>query len=152
GNQNEFYDPAQYGPELSRGFPGLRVWLTIKIFGAERYRAALKEKRDLAVWAAERISRIPGIVMDAPPQLSLFAFHLEGAGLETIEAQNAATESLMHRVTNRGQLMLSGAMAGNRYLGRVCVLSFRTRRSQMEMCVQQLTEETAALLAHAAAL
>src|SRR5262249_54576725 len=30
----EFYDAAQHGPELSRGFPGLRVWLTIKTFGA----------------------------------------------------------------------------------------------------------------------
>ena len=27
-NQGDFYDPAQYGPELSRGFPGLRVWLS----------------------------------------------------------------------------------------------------------------------------
>lgn len=150
-NQSEFYDPAQYGPELSRGFPGLRVWLTIKIFGAERYRAALQEKRDLAVWAAEQIARIPGIVMDAFPQLSLFAFHIEEDGLATIEAQNAATEALVHRVTNRGQVMMSGAMAGERYLGRVCVLSFRTRRAQMEVCVRQLAEETAALLAEAAA-
>jgi aromatic-L-amino-acid decarboxylase len=149
-NQNEFYDPAQYGPELSRGFPGLRVWLTLKIFGAERYRAALKEKRDLAVWAAEQVARIPGVVMDASPQLSIFAFHIEGNGLETIEAQNTATESLMNRVTDRGQFMLSGAMAGERYLGRVVVLSFRTRRSQMEICVQQLAEETATLLVEAA--
>jgi len=148
-NQSEFYDPAQYGPELSRGFPGLRVWLTLKVFGAERYRAALKEKRELAVWAAEQIALIPGVVMDAPPQLSLFAFHLEGNGLDSLAAQNAATESLMHRITNRGQLMLSGAMAGERYLGRVCVLSFRTRRAQMELCVQQLAEETAGLLAEA---
>ena len=33
----EFYDPAQHGPELSRGFPGLRVWLTIKIFGTAQH-------------------------------------------------------------------------------------------------------------------
>jgi len=50
-NQDEFYDPAQYGPELSRGFPGLRVWLSVKLFGAARYRAAVAEKRALALWA-----------------------------------------------------------------------------------------------------
>ena len=145
-NQSEFYDPAQYGPELSRGFPGLRVWLTLKIFGAARYRAALAEKRELAVWAAQQIAQIPGIVMDAPPQLSLFAFHVEGGALTTLESQNAATRTLMQRVTDRGQLMLTGATVGERYLGRVCVLSFRTRRAEMETCVQQLEEETATLL------
>lgn len=149
-NQNEFYDPAQYGPDLSRGFPGLRIWLTLKFFGAARYRAALAEKRELAVWAAEQVARIPGIVMDAMPQLSLFAFHLEGAGLDTLAAQNQATRALMERVTGRGQVMITGATAGERYLGRVCVLSFRTRRVEMETCVRQLAEESAQLLAEAA--
>lgn len=146
-NQNEFYDPAQYGPDLSRGFPGLRIWLTVKFFGAARYRAALAEKRELAVWAADEVARIPGIVMDAMPQLSLFAFHLESPALETLAAQNAATRALMDRVTARGQVMLTGATVGERFLGRVCVLSFRTRRQQMETCVRQLAEECAAVLA-----
>lgn len=145
-NQNEFYDPAQYGPDLSRGFPGLRIWLTLKFFGAERYRAALSEKRDLAVWAAEQISRIPGIVMDALPQLSLFAFHLESNSLSTLDDQNAATRELMERVTQKGKVMLTGAQVGKRFLGRVCVLSFRTRRAEMETCVQHLADVTAQLL------
>ncbi len=148
-NQSEFYDPAQYGPDLSRGFPGLRIWLTLKFFGAVRFRAALAEKRELAVWAAKSISRIPGIVMDAMPQLSLFAFHLESPALRSLEAQNAATRALMERITARGQVMVTGAMVGERFLGRVCVLSFRTRRAQMETCVQQVAETSAALLAEA---
>jgi aromatic-L-amino-acid decarboxylase len=146
-NQDEFYDPAQYGPDLSRGFPGLRVWLTIKLFGAEKYRAAVAEKRDLAVWAAEQVAAIPGIVMDARPQLSLFAFHMEGPGLETRAAQDEATKQLMERVTRRGKVMLTGATAEGRFVGRICVLSFRTRRAQMETAVQQLREEAAAILA-----
>lgn len=145
-NQDEFYDPAQYGPELSRGFPGLRVWLAVKMFGAAKYRAAVAEKRELAVWAAAEVARIPGIVMDAAPQLSLFAFHMEGPGLETRAAQNAATRDLMERVTRRGKVMLTGCAIDDRYLGRVCVLSFRTRRAVMETCVQHLREEVAAIL------
>ena len=145
-NQNEFYDPAQYGPDLSRGFPGLRIWLSVKFFGAARYRAALAEKRELALWAAEQVAHIPGMVMDAMPQLSLFAFHLEGPRLRTLAAQNAATRALMERVTARGQVMVTGAAVGERFLGRVCVLSFRTRRAEMETCVRQLAEESALLL------
>lgn len=150
-NQDEFYDPAQYGPELSRGFPGLRVWLTLKLFGAAKYRAAVAEKRALAVWAAEQVAAIPGIVIDARPQLSLFAFHMEGPGLETRAAQDAATRDLMERVTRRGRIMMTGATAEGRFVGRICVLSFRTRRAEMELAVQQLREEAAAILAGARA-
>lgn len=148
-NQNEFYDPAQYGPDLSRGFPGLRIWLTLKFFGAARYRAAIAEKRELAVWAADRVAKIPGIVMDAMPQLSLFTFHLESPAIDTLEAQNMATRALMDRVTQRGRVMLSGAMTGTRFVGRVCVLSFRTRQAEMEACVKDVADEAAKLLADA---
>ncbi len=149
-NQDEFYDPAQYGPDLSRGFPGLRIWLSLKFFGAARYRAALAEKRELAVWAAEEIAKIPGIVMDAPPQLSLFAFHLESEALDSLEAQNAATRKLIERITRRGKVMLTGADVGERHLGRVCILSFRTRRAIIETCIRHLAEEAEDLLSEAA--
>ncbi len=141
-NQSEFYDPAQYGPDLSRGFPGLRVWLTLKLFGAARYRAALAEKRTLAQWAAEQVAAIPGVVLDAPPQLSLFAFHMAGA---TRAAENAATRALIERVTARGKVMLTGCTVDDRVLARLCVLSFRTRRAQVETAVQHLREECASL-------
>jgi len=141
----EFYDPSQYGPDLSRGYPGLRVWMAIKLFGAARYRAAIAEKRALAVWAAEQIAQIPGIVMDAWPQLSLFAFHVEGPALNTQEARNAATAELMERVTARGRVMLTGCTVNGRHLARVCVLSFRTRRADVETCVSHITDEARAL-------
>src|SRR4029079_3441202 len=48
----EFYDPSKPGPELSRGFPGLRVWLSVKLFGAAAFRAAIAEKRALTLHAA----------------------------------------------------------------------------------------------------
>ena len=47
----DLYDPHQFGPDLSRGFPGLRVWLSLKLYGAARYRAAIAEKRALALVA-----------------------------------------------------------------------------------------------------
>lgn len=147
--QDEFYDPAHYGPDLSRGFPGLRVWLTVQLYGTAKLRAAIAEKRELALWAASEVARIPGIVMDAPPQLSLFAFRLEGPGLETRDARNAATAELMERVIRRGRIMLSGTSVDGRFLARVCVLSFRTRRADVEVAVRQLREEAAAILAAA---
>jgi aromatic-L-amino-acid decarboxylase len=142
----EFYDPAQYGPELSRGFPGLRVWLTIKTFGAARLRAAIAEKRALALAAAERLAHEPGIALVAPPQLSLFAFRLEPPGASPAE-QDETTRLLLERVNARGRVMLTGCTVDGRFLARVCVLSFRTRRRHVEAAVEQIVEETARLVA-----
>lgn len=143
---DEFYDPAQYGPELSRDFRGLRVWLPLKLHGAAAFRAAIAEKRQLALDAAARLSDVPGLVLDAPPQLSLFAFHIHrpGAGLEQ---DNSDTRRLLAAVTARQRVMLTGCTIEGRVLARICVLSFRTRAERMELAVQDVREETAAILA-----
>src|SRR6185503_4914483 len=130
----DFYDPSQHGPELSRGFPGLRVWLSVKLFGAAAFRAALAEKRALTLDAARRVAALPGIVVDADPELSLFAFHLSWPGASMAD-EDAATRALMERTTARGRVMVTGATAKGRYLGRVCVLSFRTHQAQVDALV-----------------
>jgi aromatic-L-amino-acid/L-tryptophan decarboxylase len=131
----DFYDPSQHGPELSRGFPGLRVWLSVKMYGTDAFRAAIAEKRALTVDAARRVARLPGVVIDAAPELSLFAFHLTAPGWSR-EQEDAATRALMQRTTARGRVMVTGGAAHGRYLGRVCVLSFRTHQPQIDALVE----------------
>jgi aromatic-L-amino-acid decarboxylase len=137
----DFYDPSQHGPELSRGFPGLRVWLSVKLFGTAAFRAALQEKRTLTLDAAARVAALPGVVIDADPELSLFAFHLTWPGASSGD-EDAATRALMEHVTARGRVMVTGCTAHGRYLGRVCVLSFRTHQAQIDA----LVEDTAAAI------
>jgi aromatic-L-amino-acid decarboxylase len=134
---DEFYDPSQHGPDLSRGFPGLRVWLTVKLFGAAAFRDAIAEKRRLALDACRRLAALPGIVIDAAPELSLFAFHATWPGATRTD-EDAATRALMDAVAARGRVMITGAVAGGRYVGRVCVLSFRTGPAQIDQLVEDV--------------
>jgi aromatic-L-amino-acid decarboxylase len=133
----DFYDPSQHGPELSRGYPGLRVWLCMKLYGSAAFREAILEKRVLALDAARRVAALPGIAMDAPPDLSLFAFHLTWPGA-TLADEDAATRALMEQTTAKGRVMVTGASAHGRFLGRVCVLSFRTHQKDIDALVEDL--------------
>jgi len=139
---SDFYDPSQHGPELSRGFPGLRVWLSVKMYGSAAFRDAIAEKRALTLEAARRVAALPGIVMDAAPQLSLFAFHLTRPGAASSDAnraeEDAATKALMERTTKRGRVMVTGCTAHGRYLGRVCVLSFRTHQKEIDALIEDM--------------
>src|SRR5581483_3505372 len=141
----DFYDPSQHGPELSRGFPGLRVWLCVKMFGTAAFRSALAEKRALALDAARRVAELPHVVMDAAPELSLFAFHLTWPGASAAD-EDAATRALMSETTRRGRVMVTGAVARGRYVGRACVLSFRTHAAQIDALVEDLAATIHALV------
>jgi len=134
---DEFYDPSQYGPELSRGFPGLRVWLSVKLYGAAAFRAAIAEKRQLAVEAWRRMAALPHVVIDAPPELSLFACHLTWPGAARDE-EDAAARALVEHTTRRGRVLITGCTARGRFLARVCVLSFRTHRQHIDALVEDV--------------
>ncbi len=136
-HDGEFYDPSQHGPELSRGFPGLRVWLSVKVFGTAAFREALSEKRRLAVDASARVAQLPHIVIDAPPELSLFAFHVSWRGATPAE-EDAATKALVERTTARGRVMITGCLTKGRFAARVCVLSFRTHAPDIDHLVEDL--------------
>ncbi len=133
----DFYDPSQHGPELSRGYPGLRVWLSVKLFGAAAFRAAIAEKRALTLEARARVAALPGIVIDAEPELSLFAFHLTWPGASRAD-EDAATRAVMEKTTQRGRVMVTGCSAHGRALGRVCVLSFRTHQPQIDALIEDM--------------
>ena len=42
-------------------------------------------------------------------------------------------------------IVLTGCTVGDRFLGRVCVLSFRTRQAQIDACVEDVEAEAAAI-------
>jgi aromatic-L-amino-acid decarboxylase len=76
-------------------------------------------------------------VIDAAPELSLFAFHLTWPGASRAD-EDAATQALMDRTTRRGRVMVTGCTTHGRFLGRVCVLSFRTHQPQIDALVEDL--------------
>ena len=142
----DFYDPSQHGPELSRGFPGLRVWLVVKLYGSAAFREAIAEKRALTLDAFRRVAALPGIVIDAPPELSLFAFHLTWPGATRAD-EDRATNALMEQVTARGRVMVTGCTTHGRYLGRVCILNFRTHQRHVDALVDDFAASIDSIVA-----
>ena len=102
----------------------------------------MAEKRQLALDAWRRVAALPHIVIDAPPELSLFAFHVTWPGATRAE-EDEATRTLLESTTMRGRVMLTGCTAHDRFLGRVCVLSFRTHQEQIDHLVEDLAASIA---------
>jgi aromatic-L-amino-acid decarboxylase len=140
------WSPAELGPELSRDFRGLRVWLPLMLHGAGAFRTALTEKLDLAErFAAGLEARIAAgapLVMVARPQLSTVAFRLQRQRAETLESYNQRNAAFLGAVNARQRVHLSSTLLpvedGLAHTSRVCVLSFRTHALHIDRCLEDV--------------
>lgn len=134
----DLVDFCQISPELSRPPRGLRVWLPLKLHGAAAFRRALDEKLDLAEWAACQLHALePAIEVVAEPQLSTVAFRLSRSGADQ-ETLNRLNRAFLERINARNRVHLTGTMLGDRFALRICVVSFRTHRDRLEMCLEDI--------------
>ncbi len=130
-HHEEDASPADYSPELTRHFRGLRLWMSLKLHGLERVRAALEEKLLLARLAHERLAAMPALEAGPEPQLSCVAFRVRGEG-------DQRTERLLARILARGRVHLSSTRLGGRLWLRVCVLCFRSHRADVEEALDEI--------------
>jgi aromatic-L-amino-acid decarboxylase len=133
----DFVDFCEYSPELSRDFRGLRVWLPFKIHGIGPFRQALDEKLDLARWANQELRRIPGIEIVAEPKLSLVVFRWFREGIPT-DQLNGRNREFLERINSRKRVFLTSTMLGNRFVLRICILSFRTHADRVQQALEDI--------------
>lgn len=142
-DHDQHWDFADLGPELSRPARGLGLWLPLHLHGLARFRQELDEKLDLAQLAHRRIAALPHVRIVAAPALSLFAFRVEPPGKDA----DTTTRRVLSAVGRAGRVCLSGATvceAGQSvFVARVCVLSFRTHRPQIDALVSDLEDAIA---------
>ncbi|MDA2924452.1 aminotransferase class I/II-fold pyridoxal phosphate-dependent enzyme, partial [Acidobacteria bacterium AH-259-L09] len=133
----DLVDFCELSPELSRGFRGLRVWLPLKMHGIEPFRRNLEEKLDLTQWAAEELRKIPGIEIVVEPQLSVVAFHLVKPGLDLMSL-NQLNQQLLEQINARRRIYLTPTLLDERFVIRICVLSFRTHLERMQAALEDI--------------
>jgi aromatic-L-amino-acid/L-tryptophan decarboxylase len=124
-------DYAELGPELTRDYRGLRIWLPLHLHGIGAFRQALDEKLDLAAWAYRELSADPALELPWEPGLSIVPFRLRGD-----ESTDADNQRLLDRIHATGRLYLSSTRIDGRQLLRLCVISHRTHRPDVEDAVR----------------
>ncbi|MDQ3742405.1 MAG: pyridoxal-dependent decarboxylase, partial [Actinomycetota bacterium] len=132
------FSPADVSLELTRPFRAPRLWLPLKLFGIAPFRAALDEKLLLARHFAERIARVPGFTVVAPPDLSVVAFrYAAGGGPEDDEVNRR----LAAAVSADGRAVISATTIGGRYTLRVAILHYRTHLEHVDALLDVLARE-----------
>jgi aromatic-L-amino-acid decarboxylase len=132
---------THYGPELSRDFRGLRVWLPVKLHGLSAFRNALDEKLDLARYVYEELRDAPGFEVPWEPDLTVVPFRYRFRSGN----QDDGNRLLLERINASKRIFLSSTTVGGRFTLRVCILSHRSHRDRVEECVEIIRRSAADL-------
>jgi aromatic-L-amino-acid/L-tryptophan decarboxylase len=109
---------SEYGPALGRRFRSLKLWATIRCYGAEGLRARVRAAIRLAELFEGWVRDEPGWELCAPRHFSLVCFRREGSDEEN--------EAILERVNASGEIFISHTKLNDRYVLRLAIGNERT--------------------------
>ncbi|MDX1579878.1 MAG: aminotransferase class V-fold PLP-dependent enzyme, partial [Gemmatimonadota bacterium] len=129
---------VDYGPQNSRGFRALKVWLALRQAGRDGYRRMIDDDILLARHLHGRVEATPEL--EAMVQgLSISTFRFVPDELrDRVEAPevsaylNELNEELRARIERGGEAFLSNAVIGGRYALRACIVNMNTTAADVE--------------------
>jgi aromatic-L-amino-acid/L-tryptophan decarboxylase len=126
------------GPQNSRGFRALKVWLALRHVGAAAYRKMIGDDIRLSRAMAEAIRRRPDLDV-VTQDLSITTFRYIPPDLRArLDDQATAAyidrlnRELLDRIQRGGEAFISNAVIAGRYVLRACIVNFHTDRADVE--------------------
>jgi glutamate/tyrosine decarboxylase-like PLP-dependent enzyme len=120
--------PVDLGPELSRGFRALKVWMTLSVHGADRIGQVAEHCCALARRLAEAVAASPALDLAAPVALNIVCFRY-AAGDDATQAAIAAD------LQEAGRVVLSTTTLQGRTVLRAAFVNHRTEASDVDAIV-----------------
>src|SRR5215469_1308521 len=140
-----------YGPELSRRFRALKVWMLLKGVGLDVLSQAIESNLACARHFESMVRDSDDFEMAAPVELSIFCFRHVPVQLKnkSPKAIDAFNERLLVALQRDGSSYLSNATLRGRFALRGCVLNYRTTLRDMKILLDDLQRVARSLLSSA---
>ena len=139
----------EWGPQNSRGFRALKVWLAIRQVGREGYVRMIGDDIALARLLHERVDAHPELEARTLG-LSIATFRYVPAEMRDVASRDEEyldrlNTALLSRLQEGGELYLSNAVLGGRFCLRACIVNFRTTARDIEALPPIIAREGRAL-------
>lgn len=121
--------PADAGPELTKHFRGLRMWLPLHLHGLEPFRANLEEKMLLCRHFNDRIKEL-GFETGPDPELSVSLFRYPAKN------RNEFNQELVTAIQEDGRSLFTSTVIDGEFWIRCAVLNFRSHRREIEVALR----------------
>nr|WP_294502613.1 pyridoxal-dependent decarboxylase [uncultured Rhodopila sp.] len=128
--------PCDLGPDLSRGFRALKVWMTLSVYGADRLGEVVQQSCDLAAALAARVDREPALERLAPVTLNIVCFRYIAADGD-LDRLNA---DIVADVQEAGIAAPSTTLVNGALAIRAAIVNHRTTCGDIEILVDAILE------------
>ena len=122
---------ANFGPQLSRGFRALKVWLNLKAYGADEFARLVSQNLAQAQYLRARIQREPELELMAPVPLNVVNFRYRGHGLTDATLDDLNSRILV-ALQERGIAVPSSTELHGRFAIRAAITNHRSRREDFD--------------------
>ena len=126
---------SDYGLQLSRGFRALKVWLSFKEHGLDRYGRLIDQNIAQAHELARQIGAHPELELMAPVGLNIVCFRYNPGGRTDAELSALNTELLI-RLHESGLAVPSYTTLGGNYCLRAAIANHRTQPQDLVMLIE----------------
>jgi glutamate/tyrosine decarboxylase-like PLP-dependent enzyme len=135
------------GPELSRGFRALKVFMGLMRHGVRGYAEAVEHDLAMAQALAGHVRAHPDFELMADPELSIVNFRYKPKDLPLAPPElDALNRKIVNELVRSGAFFLAPTVLKARTSMRVAIVNFRTRDEDMRALVAGAAEAGKALL------
>jgi len=127
----DFIDFANQGPQLSRAFKALKVWWSLKHFGADAYGRVIDRMHDLALYMGQCIDAHPDFELLAPVVFNCVCFRLNAL-------DDAGNRRVLKQLVDSGDAFLGPASVKGRTGLRACFMNLRTTEADVDFIIERL--------------
>ena len=124
------------GLQLTRGSRALKLWVSLRVFGSDAFRAAIGRGIELAEHAEAVLRARPGWVVVSPAQLGIVCFSRGEPGGES----DALNDRLVRLAVEDGFAAPSSTVLAGHTVIRLCTINPRTTERDIETTIERLEQ------------
>jgi len=128
---------SDYGLQLTRQFRALKVWMSIKEHGLERFGRMIARNVEQAQYLGRLIEAAEGLERMAPIGLDIVCFRFNPGGLAT-ETLNRLNQDILVELQESGVAAPSYTTLNGAYCLRVAISNHRSRFEDFDLLVREV--------------
>jgi aromatic-L-amino-acid decarboxylase len=134
----------EFGPELTRPFRALKLWMSLQVFGADAFAAAVDRGFELAELVEREVLRTSGWHITSPACMGVVTFRYAPEGMDARIADDLNRRTALALTENGYAAVLTTRLAG-RVVIRMCTLNPRTTDEDIRQTIVQLDKLAVAM-------
>jgi len=131
-----YYD---YGVQLTRGFRALKLWLSLKTFGAAAFREAINRGFEMAEFAENLLRQSVCWRIAAPAAMGIVTFRYVAEGRSEIEI-NDIHRRMVEMMSEDGFAFANSTTLRGQTVMRLCTINPRTTEDDVRATIKQLEQ------------